>query len=155
MSKPELSHGDGDGDEDDDDDDLFGDRLDDLGLVKSLATDPNLRDVAQVIKNTCSHMFDVLPECGGFNSTMIAEILNFRKSLPPTVSAAHVHALSESPSRTEREIVELTMAGTTRRIVVPGRGTGGSSIGDGLVLSKDVEALVRQSKELHPSLVGK
>jgi len=147
LSRPESSE--------EDDDDFFGDRLDDVGMVKSLATDLSLRDVAQNIQYIRSHMFDIMPENGGFNSTKIAEILNFRKSLPPTVTVAHVHAMTESPTSTERAIAELTKAGTIRRIVIPGRGTGGSSIGDGLILLKDIERLTRQARELESSVAGK
>lgn len=145
KSKPDVA---------DHDDDLFGDRLDDIGTVKSLASDLSLRDVAQTIQYVRSHMFDTMPENGGFNSTRIAEILGFRKSLSPTVTSSHVHALAQSPTKTEREIAELTRAGTIRRLVTPGRGTGGSSIGESLILSKDVENLLRQAKELDQELTG-
>lgn len=138
----------------DEDDDFFGDRLEDIGLVKCLATDLALRDVAQTIQYVLSHMFDAMPENGGFNSTRISEILNFRRSLPPTVTIVHVHALIPSPTKTEREISELTKAGIIRRMVIPGRGTGGSSIGEGLVLSRDVEKLVREMKEIDQELAG-
>ena len=139
---------------DKDDDDFFGDRLEDLGIVKSLASDLSLRDVAQTIQYVHSHMFDAMPENAGFNSTRIAEILNLRKSLPPTVTVPHIHALAQSPTRTEREIAELTKAGNIRRLAIPGRGTGGSSIGESLILSKDVESLLRQAKELGQELAG-
>lgn len=138
----------------DDDDDFFGDRLNDIGIVKSLASDLSLRDVAQTIQYVRSHMFDIVPENGGFNSTRIAEILKHRKSLPLTVTVPHVHALAQAPTKTEREIAELTRAGTIRRVVTPGRGTGGSSIGESLILSTDVENLLRQAKELNQELAG-
>lgn len=54
----------------------------------------------------------------------------------------------------EREIAESTRAGTIRRLVTPGRGTGGSSIGESLILSKDLESLLRQAKELNQELTG-
>ena len=74
QSKPEVV--------DDDDDDSFGDRLADIGTVKSLASDPYIRDVTQTIQYVRSHMFDALPENGGFNSTRIADILStFSRSL--------------------------------------------------------------------------
>ena len=149
LSKPEVIDG------GDDSDDIFGDSLEDLGIVKTLATDLSLRDVAQTIQYIRSHMFDVMPEGGGFNSTRIAEILNFRKSLPPTVTVAHVHALIDSPTKTEREIAELTKAGTIRKVVIPGRGTAGSSVGEGLVLFNDLEILVKDAKELDQGLSGK
>ena len=138
----------------DNDNDFIGDRLDRIGSVKSLPSDLSLRDVAQTIQYVCSHMFDPMPQNGGFNSTRIAETLNLRKSLPPIVTCSHVHALAQSPTKTEREIADLTRAGTIRRLVTPGRGTGGSSIGESLVLSKDVEGLLRQAKQLDLELAG-
>ena len=65
-----------DGDDDDDYDDSFDDRLTDIGIVKSLTSDLSIRDVAQTIQYVRSHMFDALPENGGFNSTRIADILS-------------------------------------------------------------------------------
>ena len=136
------------------DEDFFGDRLDDTGLVTSLATDLSLRDVAQVVVHARMHMFDAMPERGGFNSTRIAEILNFRKSLPPTVTVAHVHAMTKSPTATEREIAELSKAGIIRKIVIPGRGTGGSSMSEGLVLFADIERMVNETESLDQALKG-
>ena len=135
-------------------DDFFGDRLDDIGSVKSLPSDPSLSNVVQTIQYVRSHMFDELAEDGGFNSGRIADILNFRRSLPSIVTVPHVHALAYSPTRTEREIAELITAGTIKKVVTPGRGTGGSSIGESLVLTEDVESLLSQAKELDQELVG-
>ena len=149
LSKPEIIDG------GDDSDDIFGDKLEDLGIIKALATDLSLRDVAQTIQYIRCHMFDAMPESGGFNSTRIAEILNFRRSLPPTVTVAHVHALTDTPTKTEREIAELTKAGTIRKVVIPGRGTAGSSVGEGLVLFNDIERLINAAKELDQGLSGK
>lgn len=137
----------------DDEDALFEDRLDDQGLVATLATDLRLRDVAQTMKYIRSHMFDELPERSGMNSTRIAEVLNFRRSLPPIVPNVHVHALIKSPTVVEREIAELTSAGVLRRIVVPGRGVGRSSISDALVLVEDWEQLVRVAKGLEGDII--
>lgn len=123
--------------------------------MKSLATDLSLRDVAQAIQYVQSRMFDAIPESGGFNSVRIAELLNFRKALPPAVTVVHVHALLASPTRTEKEISELAKAGTIRRILIPGRGTGGSSIGEAVTLQRDVERLVRESKDVSPDLAEK
>lgn len=142
-SKPEAIH---------DEDDLFGDRLDDAGLVVSLATDLSLRDVAQAIQYVHTHMFDQLPERGGMNSTRIAEVLNFRKSLPPIVTIAHVHAMIGSPTAVEKEIAELTKAGVIRKLVVPGRGVGGASVGEGLVLAKHWEHMVAEASDLADDL---
>ncbi|SLM33447.1 Serine-threonine protein kinase 19 [Lasallia pustulata] len=139
QSKPEAVE---------EDEDFFGDRLDDTGLVTSLATDLSLRDVAQMIRYTRSHMFDPVPERGGMDSTQIAELLNLRKSLPPIVSVAHVHALITSPTAAEREIAELTKAGVVRKISIPGRGTGGSSMGEGVVLMTDWEEKIREASSI-------
>lgn len=146
STKPEFSR--------EEDDDFFGDGLEETGFVRSLATDLSLRDVAQIIQYIQSHMFEALPENGGFNSTRIAEILNFRKCLPATVTVAHVHAMTESPTKTEKEIAELTKAGVIRRIVIPGRGTGGSGVGDGLILLNDIENLLSQANGLDRSTAG-
>ncbi|KAL8939202.1 MAG: hypothetical protein Q9211_002843, partial [Gyalolechia sp. 1 TL-2023] len=145
KSKPELST-------QDDEEDFFGERLDDLGFVTTLATDLHLRDVAQIVQYAITHMFDPLPERGGFNSTRIAEMLNFRRSLPATVSVAHVHALSKSPTATEREISELIKAGVMLKVVIPGRGTGASAVGEGLVLFKDLEDMLSHSDAVQDSL---
>lgn len=148
KSKPESST------TQDEEEDFFGERLDDLGLVMTLAMDLNLRDVAQIVQYAIGHMFDPLPERGGFNSTRIAEILNFRKSLPATVSVSHVHALSKSPTATEREISELIKAGVLLKVVIPGRGTGGSAVGEGLVLFKDLEDMLKRSDIVDDGLRG-
>ena len=125
--------------------DFFDERLEDQGLVNTLATDLSLRDVAQTVKYVRGHMFDELPDGGGFNSVRISEVLNFRKSLPPTVTVAHVHAFLRSPTSIEKEMIQLAKAGIIRKILVPGRGTGGSSIAEGLVLFEDLERLMRDS----------
>lgn len=142
-------------DDEDEDDDFFADRLDDIGLVTSLAADLSLRDVAQMIGYVRTHMFDAMPERGGFNSTRIAEILNFRKSLPPTVTVTHVHAMMKSPTATEREIAELAKAGIIRRIMVPGRGTGGSSMSEGLVLFEDIANIIKGVEILDEALISR
>lgn len=143
QSKPEI----------DTEDDLFGDRLDDRGLIVSLAGELSLRDVPQTMKYICSHMFDALPEKTGMNSIRIAEVLNFRKSLPPIVTTAHIHAFLKSPTDIEREIAELAAAGVVRKIIVPGRGSRGSSIGDALVFVQDWRLIVDKA-ELDPATRG-
>lgn len=131
--------------------DFFGEKLDDVGLVTSLVTDSSLRDVTQIILYTTrTKMFEPLPERGGFNSTKISEILNFRKCLAPVVTVAHVHALSRSPTVTEREISELLKANVLRKLVISGRGTGGSALGEGLVLFVDLEAMLERSDGVDP-----
>lgn len=138
----------------DDDDDFFEDRLNEKCLVHCLNTNFSLRDVPQSVKLIRAHMFDPIPERGGLNSTRIAEILNFRKSLPPTVTLAHVHALTGSPTATEREIAELTNAGVIRKLMIPRRGTGASSISDGIILSEDLEKLLKEADGLDKEVKG-
>ncbi|KAI0600787.1 serine-threonine protein kinase 19-domain-containing protein [Biscogniauxia sp. FL1348] len=130
---------------DDDDDDLFGDKLDDCGLVKALATDLNLRDTSQAIHYIRSHMFSALPEkAAGMSSTRIAEVLNYRKNLPPIVTVSHIQALLASPSAVEREIAELARSGFLRKIVVPRRG----DIGETVMLASDYDQMVKDSRLL-------
>jgi hypothetical protein len=123
---------------DDEDDDLFGDRLDDVGLVKALATDLTLRDVAQAISHIRGKMWSKVPERAGMNSTRIAEILNFRSSIPPIVTVSHVQALLNSHTIVEREIAELIKGGAIRKVVVGGRG----SLGEALILVKDLDKMI-------------
>jgi hypothetical protein len=103
--------------------------LDDLGFVVSLASDLNFRDVPQYMEYIRNRMFSDMPEKAGMNSTRIAEVLNFRKSLPPFVTIAHVDALSTSSTAVEREIAELAKEGIVRRVTIPHRGVGARSGG--------------------------
>ncbi|RYP63100.1 hypothetical protein DL771_009442 [Monosporascus sp. 5C6A] len=131
-----------------DDDDYFDEKLDDVGLVTALATDLNLRDTAQAIHYIRAHMFSPMPqEAAGMNSTRIAEVLNYRKRLPPIVTVSHIQALLSSPSAVEREIAELARSGFLRRIVVAKRG----DIGETLILAADFEQMVRVSPSLDES----
>ncbi|KAI1779490.1 serine-threonine protein kinase 19-domain-containing protein [Hypoxylon cercidicola] len=128
--------------EEDDDDDLFDDKLDDYGLVRALGTDLNLRDTSQAVLYIRSHMFSPMPEqATGMNSTKIAEVLNYRKRLPPIVTISHVQTLLLSPSAVEREIAELARAGFLRKVVVARRG----DIGEIVVLSADFEQMIKDS----------
>ncbi|KAF4550313.1 Hypothetical protein D9617_18g035040 [Elsinoe fawcettii] len=116
------------------------------GIVTSLATPGLPQDAVSLMKYAREQMFDPIPErSAGMNSTRIAEVLNFRKDLAPIVSLAHLHALSRSPTTTDREIAKLTQQGIVRRITIPGRGRGGSPIGDGIVLVSDWTALIKTS----------
>ncbi|KAK8056115.1 hypothetical protein PG993_001342 [Apiospora rasikravindrae] len=127
------------GGEEDEEDDFFDDKLDDCGLVKALATDMNLRDTAQAIQYIRSHMFTPMPQqAGGMNSTRIAEVLNYRKNLPPIVTISHIQTLLSSPSTVEREIAQLAQSGFIRKIVVARRG----DIGETLILSSDLDTLI-------------
>ncbi|KAL6716280.1 hypothetical protein ACLMJK_005846 [Lecanora helva] len=146
LTKPETT---------DENEDFFGDRLEETAIVKSLSSDPSLQDVAQIIQYIHFHAFESIPEGGGFNSTKISDILNYRKSLPSTVTVAHVHALTGSPTKTEREIADLIRQGTVRKVIIPGRGTGSSSIGDGLILFKNIENLADAANGLERGIANK
>lgn len=71
------------------------------------------------------------------NSERISETLRFRMALPPIVSIAHLLALSKSPTDTERALAKGVAMGKYRKITIPGRGRGGSAIGDGVVVVQD------------------
>lgn len=129
--------------------------LDDLGFIVSLASDLNFRDVPQYIQYIRNRMFSDMPEKAGMNSTRIAEVLNFRKSLPPFVTIAHVDALSTSSTVVEREIAELAKKGTVRRVTIPHRGVGAAAVGDGIASVKEWQALLRAHSGLADELKEK
>lgn len=125
-----------------DEEDFFDDRLDDVGLVQSLATDLTLRDVSQAILYIRGKMWSPIPEQrSGMNSTRIAEILNFRAALPPIVTVSHVGALLNSATAVEKEIAELLREGAIRKLVVGSRGTAGEA----LVLVKEMDEMIGKS----------
>lgn len=82
------------------------------------------------------------------NSTRIAEVLNFRKNMPPIVSIAHLHAVSTSTTATERQLATLIHSGTVKKINIPGRGKGGFAIGEGVIIVEDWINTIQQ----HPAL---
>lgn len=98
--------------------------------------------------------FSDMPEKAGMNSTRIAEVLNFRRRLPPFVTIAHIDALSTSSTMIEREIAELAQAGVVRRVTIPNRGAGAAAVGDGIASVREWQALVRAHVELHEELKG-
>lgn len=123
-------------------DDGFDDHLEDTGLVANIATDVAVRDTAQAIACIPGRMFSPIPEQrSGMNSVRIAELLNFRKTLPPIITVSHIQALLNAPTKVEREIVELVTNNIIRKIVVPGRGT----MGEAIVLVEDLEKMVTAS----------
>ncbi|KAF4636098.1 hypothetical protein G7Y89_g1997 [Cudoniella acicularis] len=127
---------------DDEEEDYFGDRLDDVGLIETLVTDLSLRDVSQAILYIKERMWTQMPErAAGMNSTRIAEVLNFRASLPQIVTISHLQALLNSPTAVEKEIAELSRGGAVRKIKVDGRG----SMGEVLILVKDLDHMITQS----------
>lgn len=129
--------------------------LDDLGIVASLASDLNFRDVPQYMDYIRNRMFSDMPEKAGMNSTRIAEVLNFRKQLPPFLTIAHVDALSASSTMVEREIAELAKKGILRRVTIPHRGVGAAAVGDGVASVKEWHALVRTHEVLSDELKDK
>ncbi|PNS17673.1 hypothetical protein CAC42_3068 [Sphaceloma murrayae] len=121
-----------------------GEALHHGGIVTNLVRPGATQDVLSLMRYIRASMFEDIPErSAGMNSTRIAEVLNFRKNLAPIVSVAHLHAISASPTATDREIATLIQSGTLRRITIPGRGRGGAPVGDGVVLVSDWITLVR------------
>jgi hypothetical protein len=129
-------------------------QLDDTGVIASLADDLNFRDVPQFMEYIQNRMFSNMPEKAGMNSTRIAEVLNFRKRLPPFVTIAHVDALSKSSTMIEREVAELAQVGVLRRVTIPRRGVGAAAVGDGIASVRDWQALVRGLEGLPEDLKG-
>lgn len=129
-------------------------QLPDVGVSRYISETAQVEDVIQAIQRIRGSMFEDLPARAGMNSTRIAEVLNFRRSLPPLVSVAHVHTLLNAPTKVEKEIVELVNAGRLRRLIVPGRGSDAAGLGDCLVLAEDWEELVRSSSVLDQQLKG-
>ena len=122
--------------------DNFEDELEDAGLVTNVATDTVVHDTAEAIGAIRERMFSDIPEQRpGMNSARIAEILNYRRTLPPIVTVAHIQALLNAPTKVEREIAELVARNVIRKIVVPGRGI----MGEAVVLVKDLEDMITAS----------
>ena len=127
--------------------------LQDHGLSRHIPETAPVDNVLDALRHIRDSMFEELPRRAGMNSVRIAQVLNFRRSLPPLVSVAHVHTILDAPTRVEREIMELTTAGKIRRLIVPGRGNDAAGLGDCLVLTENWENLVRES-ELGEELKG-
>ena len=135
-------------------DEVIVPHLDDRGAIHSLAYKITARDVPQIMQHVLDNMFESIPERSGLNSSRTAEVLNFRRNLPPLVTASHVHALSKAPTTAEREIAHLVRSGVVRRLTISGRGLGSTSIGDLLVLTKDWKELVLRSPRLSSDIKG-
>ena len=98
-------------------------------------------------------MFADIPAiAAGMSSTRIAEVLNYRRALPPIVTVAHIDALGASSTATEREITDLSRAGILRRVTIPRRGLGASDVGDGLASVQLWQRLVHAHAELDDAL---
>ena len=128
--------------------------LDDNGIVVPLAANSPVQGVVNAIEHALSNTFEEVPDRAGMNSTRIAEVLNYRKSLPPVVSLAHIHALIGASTRTERELVSLSVTGKVRRINITGRGNEISGLGEFVILQSQLEQQIRQSY-LDQSLKGR
>lgn len=110
------------------DGELFSEKLEDAGIAAFLAEELSLRDVIQAMRYIRAHMFTPVPETG-FQSTRRTELLHYRGTMPPLVTAGHVHAvLTSSPTRVEREVAELLGRGALRRVRVERRGGGGEAL---------------------------
>jgi hypothetical protein len=131
-------------------------RLDDTGLVASLAAKGVRQDVISLMRYIQSRAFDKVPDRGaGMGSERTSEVLRFRKALPPIVTLAHLHAISKSSTETERELARLIAEGKVRKITVPGRGRGGAAVGDGIVLVEDWTKCIREEEALDEDLKEK
>ncbi|PBP22666.1 hypothetical protein BUE80_DR006607 [Diplocarpon rosae] len=75
------------------------------------------------------------------NSTKISEILNFCARLPLIVTVSLVHALLNSPTTVERDMVQLVKGGAMRKVVVGGRG----GMGEALIMVRDLEDMIQKS----------
>ena len=122
--------------------------LDDRGAVPALPHGARRRDgVRGLVAYARATMFDALPaERSGMNSTRTAEVLRFQRQMPPLVTAAHVHALRDEPTRVAREMGRLVEEGTLRRVAVRGRGFGSASLGECVVLTREWVARVREEE---------
>ena len=131
----------------DDGDDVEGDgtRLDTNGKVVPSTSLSPVESAEDAVRYCTESMFCEMPERAGMNSVRIADVLNFRKGLPPVVTAAHVHALVSASSRTEREISALIAGGKLRKIKLLGRGNDLSGLSELLILTTGLEGMLRSS----------
>ncbi|KJK78789.1 hypothetical protein H634G_05603 [Metarhizium anisopliae BRIP 53293] len=125
------------------DDALFPLKFGDLGAAPILTSQEELilRDVPQAMRYIRSRMFSAVPG-SGFTSTRLAEVLNYRASMPPLVTAGHVNAvLTSSPGKIERQVAELVGKGVLRRVRVERRG----GVGEALIEVGDLEEMLRRA----------
>ncbi|KXL44149.1 hypothetical protein M433DRAFT_5148 [Acidomyces richmondensis BFW] len=123
------------------------DRLDDTGHAPSLAPWGVEQDVLSLLRYIQAHTWaDVPDRAAGMGSERISEVLRFRKGFPPIVSVAHLYALSESSTNTDRELARLIAQGAVRRVAIPGRGKRGSGVGEGVALLQDWKRLLQAAE---------
>ncbi|KAK5112952.1 hypothetical protein LTR62_003774 [Meristemomyces frigidus] len=123
-------------------------RLQDTGLTPSLAPRCVPQDVLSLIRHIQAETWHEIPSIAGMGSQRISEVLRFRDSLPPVVSVAHIYALSTSATVVEREMVDLVRQGILRKVVIPGRGKGGSAVGEGVAVVQQWKDRVRRCEQL-------
>ncbi|OQO07396.1 hypothetical protein B0A48_07093 [Cryoendolithus antarcticus] len=129
------------------------DRLEDSGLIPSLAPKAVGQDVMSLVEYVKGIAFDDIPDrASGMDSERTSEVLRFRRALPSIVSLAQLHALSRSSTTTEREIASLVADGKLRKISIPGRGRGGTAVGDGVVVVSDWVAAVNVESSISDSV---
>lgn len=133
----------------DDEQETFHERLDDTGVIPPINPGLQLSGVLEVIQHVQQNMFSPMPDrATGMSSTRIAEVLNFRVGLPPIVSIAHIHALSRSPTATEREISSLCSKAVLRRVHIPLRGSGASAAGEGVALTSEWTRILQEAADV-------
>ncbi|KAI5466377.1 serine-threonine protein kinase 19-domain-containing protein [Mariannaea sp. PMI_226] len=120
---------------------LFEDKLDDVGIARILEDELTLRDVVQAMRYTRAHMFTPVPNTG-FNSTRTSELLNYRVSSPPIVTIGHLSTILSSPSKTTREVAELTSKGVVRKVRIERRGW----IGEALIETTDLDEMISKTR---------
>ncbi|KAK2595245.1 hypothetical protein QQS21_007032 [Conoideocrella luteorostrata] len=122
------------------DEPLYPDKFADLGILPILSEHEQLtlRDVVQAMRYIRSHIFTAAPSTG-LSSTRMAEVLNYRASVPRIVTVGHINAvLRDAPSRVEREVVELVNRGMLRRVRVERRG----GLGEALIEMDDLRDML-------------
>ncbi|KAF3915987.1 hypothetical protein AA313_de0208860 [Arthrobotrys entomopaga] len=101
--------------------------------------------VLEAITYILTHQFTPLPETLtglGLSRDIIADILNFRRSLPPVVPIPHLHSLLPSPTGTERAIAALITDGTLRKVQIR---TGNATYLEGVIQTDEFLKSIAQS----------
>ncbi|KAK7206671.1 serine-threonine protein kinase 19 [Myxozyma melibiosi] len=101
-----------------------------------------LSDIHFGINASLLQMWDAIPERGTrLNGDGIADLLRFRKTIPPIVMVSHLHALfPHNPTFIDRELQRVVEAGKIRRINV------NMNAGDMVIESKYYFRILRDRK---------
>ncbi|EPS42671.1 hypothetical protein H072_3296 [Dactylellina haptotyla CBS 200.50] len=105
-------------------------------------------NVLEAIAYVLKYQFTPLPETLtglGLSRDTIADILNFRRALPPVVPLPHLHSLLPSPTETERAITAFVADGTLRRVHIR---TGNSTHLEGVMQTDEFLKSIAQSTSL-------